>query len=161
MAPRFRRQAAGGGDVQSSPAPGSKSGIIGEIDRDVHLLADKTGMKTWQVFAIIAVILLVAVFFVAWCGWRFMRKKRKAKADAKAATDAKDDEDALVGNEEEDIAADADGKKETEYLGKLQYELKYDFNTQTLIVKVIQGSELPAMDMGGVSGKPTLTKFKS
>merc|ERR1719495_1226064 len=38
-----------------------------------------------------------------------------------------------------------------EYLGKLQYELKYDFNTQTLSVTVIQAMELPAMDMGGVS----------
>jgi len=40
---------------------------------------------------------------------------------------------------------------EKEYLGKLQYELKYDFNTQTLAVTVIQAMELPAMDMGGVS----------
>ena len=50
-----------------------------------------------------------------------------------------------------------------EYLGKLQYELKYDFNTQvsgargqgvtpqTLSVTVVQAMELPAMDMGGVS----------
>ena len=43
-----------------------------------------------------------------------------------------------------------DGKA-TSYLGKLQYELKYDFNTQTLSVTVIQAMELPAMDMGGVS----------
>ena len=40
---------------------------------------------------------------------------------------------------------------DTEYLGKVQYELRYDFNTQTLIVKIIQATELPAMDMGGVS----------
>ena len=38
-----------------------------------------------------------------------------------------------------------------EYLGKLQYELKYDFNTQTLSVTVCQAMELPAMDLGGVS----------
>ena len=37
------------------------------------------------------------------------------------------------------------------YLGKLQYELKYDFTTQTLSVTVCQAMELPAMDMGGVS----------
>lgn len=105
-----------------------------------------------QVFSIIAVILLIAAFFVFWCAWRFFRKKRKAKdKDAKAAAAKQDDEDALVDNEEEDLKED--GKKETEYLGKLQYELKYDFNTQTLIVKVVQGSELPAMDMGGVSGE--------
>ena len=33
----------------------------------------------------------------------------------------------------------------------MQYELKYDFNTQTLSVTVCQAMELPAMDMGGVS----------
>ena len=41
--------------------------------------------------------------------------------------------------------------RKSSYLGKLQYELKYDFNTQTLSVTVIQAMELPAMDMGGVS----------
>ena len=40
---------------------------------------------------------------------------------------------------------------DSEYLGKVQFELRYDFNTQTLIVKIIQATELPAMDMGGVS----------
>jgi len=38
-----------------------------------------------------------------------------------------------------------------EYLGKLQYKLEYDFNTQTLNVTAIQCSELPALDMGGTS----------
>ena len=38
-----------------------------------------------------------------------------------------------------------------EYLGKLQYKLEYDFNSQTLNVTVIQCSELPALDMGGTS----------
>ena len=58
-----------------------------------------------------------------------------------------------MDNEEqkEDDGPDAAAKPETEYLGKLQYELKYDFNTQTLVVKVVQASDLPAMDMGGVS----------
>lgn len=51
--------------------------------------------------------------------------------------------------EEEDPAAAK--KPKSEYLGKLQYELKYDFNTQTLVVKVVQATDLPAMDMGGVS----------
>lgn len=38
-----------------------------------------------------------------------------------------------------------------EYLGKLQYKLEYDFNTQTLNVTAVQCSELPALDMGGTS----------
>ena len=40
---------------------------------------------------------------------------------------------------------------DSEYLGKIQYEIRYDFNTQTLVVKVIQAAELPAMDVGGSS----------
>lgn len=57
-------------------------------------------------------------------------------------------------NEEEkddDLMSMGHGKKQTEYLGKLQYELRYDFNTQTLFVKVIQAADLPAMDVGGLS----------
>ena len=50
--------------------------------------------------------------------------------------------------DEEALAA---AKAMSEYLGKLQYEIKYDFNTQTLVVKVIQAVDLPAMDLGGVS----------
>ena len=42
-------------------------------------------------------------------------------------------------------------KKKTTYLGKLQYKLEYDFNSQTLAVTVIQAIELPPMDIGGVS----------
>ena len=49
---------------------------------------------------------------------------------------------------EEELAASA---LAAEYLGKLQYEIKYDFNTQNLEVKVIQAVDLPAMDLGGVS----------
>ena len=44
-------------------------------------------------------------------------------------------------------------------MGKLQYELKYDFNTQTLSVTVIQAMELPAMDMGGVSDPYVKVQF--
>ena len=46
-----------------------------------------------------------------------------------------------------------------DYLGKLQYELKYDFNTQTLSVTVCQAMELPAMDMGGVSDPYVKVRF--
>ena len=67
--------------------------------------------------------------------------------------DVRDDEAALVGNDEEDLKEGLDDPNapKKEYLGKLQYEIKYDFNTQTLNVKVVQATELPAMDMGGVS----------
>jgi hypothetical protein len=70
---------------------------------------------------------------------RFLRKKRPAdhKKGGKGEKGA-GDEEGLVENEEEDLKEDEVAKPNSEYLGKLQYELKYDFNTQTLIVKVIQ-----------------------
>lgn len=123
------------------------------IEDDMAKIATQTGMKTWQVFIVFLVVFLGIAALVGWCAWRFFRKRRKPKEEEKKAT-KKDDEDALVENEEEEAkdGADLKGKKhEVEYLGKIQYELKYDFNTQTLMVKVIQGTELPAMDMGGVS----------
>lgn len=128
-----------------------------EVDHDVDLIADKTGMKGWQVLSIFIVVVLAVVGLVGWCVWRFFRKKRKGKdGKGKGGKDVpedtaedKDDLQALVGNEEEDNTGA--GKPETEYLGKIQYELRYDFNTQTLIVKIVQATELPAMDMGGVS----------
>jgi len=120
-----------------------------EVERDVDLVADKTGMKRWMVVGLIALVIVVAVAGIAFCTYRFFRKKRKAKdGDKKDA-----DEQGLVDGEEDlDVNDDELNKgPQKEYLGKLQYELKYDFNTQTLSVTVCQAMELPAMDMGGVS----------
>jgi len=129
--------------------------VKNEVDRDVDLVADKTGMQGWQVLSIFVVIVLGLVGLIGWCVWRFFRKKRKAKdgKDGKIPADTEDDKDdlqALVANAEEDLKEE-DKKPGDEYLGKVQYELRYDFNTQTLVVKIIQATDLPAMDMGGVS----------
>ena len=66
---------------------------------------------------------------------------------------SQDDEESLVGNmEEPDMQEQPEKARDSkEYLGKLQYKLDYDFNTQTLNVTAIQCSELPALDMGGTS----------
>ena len=58
-----------------------------------------------------------------------------------------------MGNmEEPDVREEPEKARDSkEYLGKLQYKLDYDFNTQTLNVTAIQCSELPALDMGGTS----------
>jgi len=134
-----------------------KEGIIqkvkDEVNREADIVADKTGMKGWQVLAIFVIIVLALLGLIGWCVWRFFRKKRKGKDGKDGAVpadtaDDKDDLQALVANPEEDLL---DDKKNSEYLGKVQFELRYDFNTQTLIVKIIQATELPAMDMGGVS----------
>merc|ERR1712062_64344 len=109
--------------------------------------------QPWHVIFFVVVLVLAVIGLVAWRVFRFFRQKRRGKEGKDA--DLAADEAALVENDEEDLKADeaelAAAKAAAEYLGKLQYEIKYDFNTQTLIVKVIQAVDLPAMDMGGVS----------
>jgi len=120
-----------------------------EVEKDAGVVADKTGMPPWMVLALFALLLLVIIALLVFCIWRFFAKKRVKKDGTKKSSD----EQGLVDGEEEiDINEDDQAKPpEKEYLGKLQYELKYDFNTQTLSVTVCQAMELPAMDMGGVS----------
>merc|ERR1739838_131916 len=106
------------------------------------------------VFVIFLVCAVVGLF--GWCLWRFFKKRRPkdAKKNKDGTNDGDDDEDFLVENEEEVDVKELDVPKATsskEYLGKLQYELEYDFNTQTLNVTAVQCSELPALDMGGTS----------
>jgi synaptotagmin-1 len=123
--------------------------IEDEVERDAGMVADKTGMEPWMVLSLFALLLLLIIALLVFCIWRFFAKKRGKKDAAKKSLD----EQGLVEGEEEiDINEDDQVKPpEKEYLGKLQYELKYDFNTQTLSVTVCQAMELPAMDMGGVS----------
>merc|ERR1739848_19822 len=121
-----------------------------ELEEDAEMVADKTGMETWMVFALFAVILIVVVVGLLVCFWRFFAKRR-GKKDGDCQKEI-DEQAILDGEEEMDVNDDTELKgPEKEYLGKLQYELKYDFNTQTLSVTVCQAMELPAMDMGGVS----------
>lgn len=151
---RWKRQsppAATGGSNGPVAVPASGNGLKAEFDRDVNYVAQKMGVQTWHVIFFVVILLVAIVGLCAWCVIRFFRKKRVAKEKADQAAD----EAALVDNDEEDLKVDeealAAAKAASEYLGKLQYEIKYDFNTQTLVVKVIQAVDLPAMDMGGVS----------
>ena len=79
-----------------------------EIDHEVDVVADKTGMKGWQVLALFIVVVLAIIGLVGWCVWRFFKKKRKGK-DGKGkdvppdTEDDKDDLQALVANAEEDL----------------------------------------------------------
>jgi synaptotagmin-1 len=123
--------------------------VEGEVERDAVFVAKKTGMPTWVVLSLFGVIAVLIVGGLGFCVWRFFRKRRISKEQLKKAHD----EQGLVAGEEEPDMLEEEPIKgpEKEYLGKLQYELKYDFNTQTLSVTVCQAMELPAMDMGGVS----------
>jgi len=120
-----------------------------EVERDARIVADTTGMPTWSVFVLFALILLAVIGVIGWCAWRLLAKKRTKKDQKQADID----EQAILDAMEEEMDVNEEELKgpAKEYLGKLQYELKYDFNTQTLSVTVIQAMELPAMDMGGVS----------
>jgi len=125
------------------------------MDETVAHVAMKTGLKRWHVVMAIILLVCAVIGLCGWCLWRFFKKKRpkdgKKKKDGK--TDGEDDEDFLVENEEEvDIKEEIPKPGSSkEYLGKLQYKLEYDFNTQTLNVTAVQCSELPALDMGGTS----------
>ncbi|CAK1600979.1 unnamed protein product [Parnassius mnemosyne] len=127
-------------------------------------VAHKLNMETWQLVAIlvgVGVIILVICF----CCIRRCFRKRRSKDGKKGmkGVDFKSvqllgsaykekvqpDMEELTENAEE--PDDGDSKKEEQKLGKLQYKLEYDFNSNSLSVTVIQAEELPALDMGGTS----------
>ncbi|KAK6636079.1 Arf guanine nucleotide exchange factor syt1 [Polyplax serrata] len=60
------------------------------------------------------------------------------------------DMEELTENAEEQ-ADEADSKQSEQKLGRLQFKLEYDFNSNSLAATVIQAEELPALDMGGTS----------
>eukprot|EP00091_Calanus_sinicus_P002135 TRINITY_DN12190_c0_g1_i1.p1 TRINITY_DN12190_c0_g1~~TRINITY_DN12190_c0_g1_i1.p1 ORF type:complete len:125 (-),score=48.78 TRINITY_DN12190_c0_g1_i1:5-379(-) len=98
-----------------------------EVEEDAEIVAEKTGMEPWMVLSIFAVLLLVIIGLLGFCIWRFFAKKRGKKDTTKKNID----EQGLVRGREIDINEDDQVKPpEKEYLGKLQYELKYDFNTR-------------------------------
>jgi len=141
---RYRRQAA-----PKETEENLFEKIEHEIEDDADIIANRTGLPSWSVFVLFAVIFLAVIGIVGYCAWRFLAKKR-TKTNQKQQDI---DEQAILDGMEEDLDINEEEIKgpAKEYLGKLQYELKYDFNTQTLSVTVIQAMELPAMDMGGVS----------
>lgn len=56
----------------------------------------------------------------------------------------------LTENAEEQ-ADEAESKQSEQKLGRLQFKLEYDFNSNSLATTVIQAEDLPALDMGGTS----------
>ncbi|XP_026493659.1 synaptotagmin 1 isoform X3 [Vanessa tameamea] len=134
---------------------------IGEKTAEI---ARKMNMETWQLVAILVGVGVV-VLGVCFCCIRRCFRKRRSKDGKKGmkGVDFKSvqllgsaykekvqpDMEELTDNAEE--PDDGDSKKEEQKLGKLQYKLEYDFNSNSLSVTVIQAEELPALDMGGTS----------
>ncbi|KAL4703794.1 hypothetical protein ACJJTC_011594 [Scirpophaga incertulas] len=147
--------------TSTAPAPTPTTESIGEATAE---LARKMNIETWQLVAILVGVAVV-VLGICFCCIRRCFRKRRSKDGKKGmkGVDLKSvqllgsaykekvqpDMEELTENAEE--PDDGDSKKEEQKLGKLQYKLEYDFNSNSLSVTVLQAEELPALDMGGTS----------
>lgn len=126
-------------------------------------LAEEMGIPTWGLVAILIGVGVVVLAICFCCIRRCCRKRRSkdGKKGLKGAVDLKSvqllgstykdkpDMEELTDNAEE--PDEAESKQSEVKLGKLQYKLEYDFNSNSLAVTVIRAEELPALDMGGTS----------
>ncbi|XP_055921553.1 synaptotagmin 1 isoform X3 [Eupeodes corollae] len=126
-------------------------------------LAHKVGIPTWGVVAIIIAVCLVVLGLVFFCVRRFLKKRRTKDGKGKKGVDMKSvqllgsaykekvqpDMEELTENAEEQD--DGESKQSEVKLGRLNFKLEYDFNSNSLAVTVIQAEDLPALDMGGTS----------
>ncbi|XP_035727482.1 synaptotagmin 1-like isoform X2 [Vespa mandarinia] len=133
---------------------------LGTLSKD---LAEEMGIPTWGLVAILIAVGVVVLGICFCCIRRCCRKRRSkdGKKGLKGAVDLKSvqllgstykdkpDMEGLTDNAEE--PDEAESKQSEVKLGKLQYKLEYDFNSNSLAVTVIQAEELPALDMGGTS----------
>ncbi|XP_017047417.1 synaptotagmin 1 isoform X2 [Drosophila ficusphila] len=133
---------------------------VGEVVTEV--IAERTGLPTWGVVAIIILVFLVVFGIIFFCVRRFLKKRRTKDGKGKKGVDMKSvqllgsaykekvqpDMEELTENAEE---GDEEDKQSEQKLGRLNFKLEYDFNSNSLAVTVIQAEELPALDMGGTS----------
>jgi len=146
--------------------PKSSAEDIGERLMDTaSTMAQDMGISTTALIAIIVGICILILGICGCCVWRCCRKKRGKDGKGKGrALDLKGvsligpaykekvqpDMEELTENAE-DGADEAESKQSEVKLGRLQYKLEYDFNSNSLSVTVIQAEDLPALDMGGTS----------
>uniref|UniRef100_A0A1B6DYI1 C2 domain-containing protein n=1 Tax=Clastoptera arizonana TaxID=38151 RepID=A0A1B6DYI1_9HEMI len=143
------------GSSESPTTIKSKTEEVKEQAMDMAKAAAKEmGIPTWVLVSILIAVALIILAICVCCIRRCCRKRRaKDGKKGKGIVDLKSvqpDMDELTENAE-DIAEEGDSKKEEVKLGKLQYKLEYDFNSNSLAVTVIQAEDLPALDMGGTS----------
>ncbi|XP_055929504.1 synaptotagmin-1-like [Argiope bruennichi] len=134
-------------------------------EKIIQDIAKTTHIPMWGV---IVLFIVIAAFFLCTCFCCFKRACRRKKKDSKkgfkSAVDLKsvqilggsykekvqpDMEDLRDNMECNDL--DQESAKSEMKLGRLQYKLDYDFNTNNLAVTVIQAEDLPGMDMSGTS----------
>uniref|UniRef100_A0A061QHR4 Putative synaptotagmin n=1 Tax=Cupiennius salei TaxID=6928 RepID=A0A061QHR4_CUPSA len=131
----------------------------------IHEIAEKTHLPVWAVIAILILICTTCFCFCCCYLKRWCKKKKKdSKKGLKGTVDLRSVQilegsykkkvqpelEDLPGNMEGNDVDQDSAKSETK-LGRLQYKLDYDFNTNNLAVTVIQAEDLPGMDMSGTS----------
>lgn len=146
------------GTTELVPTKGPGEKIVDELVKD-------TGLEKWVVISILVGVALLILLICGCCIRRCFRKRRaKDGKKGKGIVDLKSvqllgsaykekvqpDMEELTENAE-DIAEEGESKQSEQKLGKLQYKLEYDFNSNSLSVTVIQAEDLPALDMGGTS----------
>ncbi|XP_047496143.1 synaptotagmin 1-like [Penaeus chinensis] len=132
------------------------------MEEQAEIIAEKIGMPVEGLIAILVGVGLLILGICFCCIRRCFKKRRTKKGkDGKggdmksvqllgSAYKEKADMEELTENAE-DIAEEGESKKSEEKLGRLNFKLEYDFNSNSLSVTVIQCEELPALDMGGTS----------
>lgn len=140
-------------ETTTSPATNAKTEVAEKAVEIMNEVAEEMGIPTWGLVSILIAVALVVLGICFFCIRRCCRKRR-AKGDKKGmkGVDMKSvqpDMDELTENAEE--PDEGESKQSEVKLGKLQYKLEYDFNSNSLSVTVIQAEDLPALDMGGTS----------
>lgn len=140
----------------SPSSSGSGGGVLGYLG--------SLPIPLWAIVCIsIVAVLVFLLVFCCICKYCCCKKKKskEAKKGLKGVVDLKAVQ--MLGNaykekvqpdlEELDVNMEDNEGRETDQknLGRLHYSLDYDFQTNELMVGVIECTDLPAMDMGGTS----------
>ncbi|KFB39702.1 AGAP007942-PA-like protein [Anopheles sinensis] len=146
------------------PTKGEAEKLGDKAAEMTEALAHEMGIPTWGLVSIIIFVVLIILGICGFCIRRCFRKRRsKDGKKGMKGVDLKSvqllgsaykekvqpDMEELTENAEE--GDEGESKQSEQKLGKLQYKLEYDFNSNALTVTVIQAEELPALDMGGTS----------
>ncbi|XP_055682996.1 synaptotagmin 1 isoform X1 [Lutzomyia longipalpis] len=152
----------------TSTAPTPTKGEAEKMGEQAVEMATKfahdMGIPTWGLVAILIGVGVV-ILGICFCCIRRCFRKRRSKDGKKGmkGVDLKSvqllgsaykekvqpDMEELTENAEEQD--EGESKQSEQKLGKLNYKLEYDFNSNSLAVTVNQAEELPALDMGGTS----------
>lgn len=142
-------------------------GIIQRGDELLEGVSQKTKLPFFAILLIFLVIIgvLLVVFYCFlqkwWKKFRESEKGQKFKGlDLKSVNligqmgkekVQPESENLTTNMEQNEVEQKDEPPKEQEKLGRLQYKLDFDFNTNILTVGIIQAEDLPACDAGGTS----------